>query len=73
MLLVPTLQALRLMLNLCTDFAQLNNITFHPRKSHCIKFCTNNTAVVQYPIYLQGARGSSYMVQSYNTLEKFTD
>ena len=41
-LLAPTLQALTLMLDLHTDFAQLNNINFNPGKSHCIKFWTSN-------------------------------
>ena len=44
----------RFKLDLCTDFVQLNNITFNPGKFHCTKFSTNNTAVMQYPIYLQG-------------------
>ena len=51
-LLAPLLVALRLMLNLCSQFATTNVILFNPYKFYCIKFC-KCTSVVQYMLELQ--------------------
>ena len=52
-LIEPSLAALRVMLALCSLFADINDILFNSSKSHCIKFC-NNMSVVQYDVVLQG-------------------
>jgi Reverse transcriptase (RNA-dependent DNA polymerase) len=54
LLLAPTVHALRIMLDYCSQFADNNNILFNPVKSHCIKFCSGNMRVTQYPVQLQG-------------------
>ena len=54
LLLAPSLRALRHMLNICSIFADDNNIRFNQAKSHCLHFCKFNTAIKQYPVELQG-------------------
>ena len=41
------------MLNLCSQLAATNDISFNPNKSYFIKFC-KCTSVVQYTLELQG-------------------
>ena len=54
LLLAPSLRALRHMLNICSIFADDNNIRFNQAKSHCLHFCKFNTAIKQYPVKLPG-------------------
>ena len=54
LLLAPSLRALRHMLNICSIFADDNNIRINQAKSHCLHFCKFNTAIKQYPVELQG-------------------
>ena len=54
LLLAPSLHALCHMLNICSIFADDNNIRFNQAKSHCLHFCKFNTAIKQYPVELQG-------------------
>ena len=52
-LLAPSLVALRVMLECCSQYAVQNNILFSPTKYHCIHFNSSDTVVVQYPVFLQ--------------------
>ena len=53
MLLAPSLSALHVMLDCCSDFANDNNVLFNPRKSHCIRFSSIALPVTQFAISLQ--------------------
>jgi hypothetical protein len=55
-LLAPSLYALRVMLNCCTQFAANNNILFNPTKSHCLHFNFSNTRLTQFEVVLQGVQ-----------------
>ena len=50
-LLTPSLVALGIMLDCCSQYADCNNTLFSPAKCHCIHFNSSDTAVVQYPVF----------------------
>ncbi len=54
LLLAPSLSALRIMLDCCSDFASCNNVLFNPTKSHCIRFSISTLPVTQFTMMLQG-------------------
>ena len=53
LLLAPSLQALRCMLNICSAFASVNNIHFNPVKSLRIRFSRHTSRVEQFLVELQ--------------------
>ena len=55
-LLAPSLSALRVMLDFCSNYAVLHNITFNAMKSYCIRFSLHDISVEQFTALLQGAR-----------------
>lgn len=42
------------MLETCSVFALQNNVLHNPAKLHCIRFSTNRSIGVQFPVSLQG-------------------
>ena len=54
-LLAPSLIALREMLDFCSNYAVLHNITFNAMKSYCIRFSLHDISVKQFTALLQGA------------------
>jgi hypothetical protein len=56
LLLVPSLNALHVMLNCCTSFATNNNVLFNPTKSHCLHFNSTNASLTQFEVVLQGVQ-----------------
>ena len=54
LLLAPSITALRRMLDICTAYANSNNILFNPNKSHCLHFGKSANLIKQFPVELQG-------------------
>ena len=54
-LLAPSLSALRVMLNFCSNYAVLHNITFNAIKSYCTRFSLHDISAEQFTALLQGA------------------
>ena len=52
-LLAPSLVALLIKPDCCSQYAEYNNILLSPIKCHCIHFNSSDTVVVQYPVFLQ--------------------
>ena len=55
LLLAPSITALRRMLDICTAYANSNNILFNPNKSHCLHFGKSVNLIKQFPVELQDA------------------
>ena len=54
-LLAPSLSMLREMLDFCTKYVVMHNITFKAMKSHCIRFSLHDISVEQFTTLFQGA------------------
>ena len=52
-LLAPSLVALWIMLDCCSQYAESENILFSPIKCNCKHFNSSDIVVVQYPVFLQ--------------------
>ena len=61
-LLASSLCALRQTLDICTMFADTNNILFNPAKSYCIRFCRHAIPTVLIPVQLQGGTWTDRVV-----------
>ena len=48
----PSITALRRMLDICTAYANSNNILFNPNKSHCLHFGKSANPIKQFPVEL---------------------
>ena len=52
-LLAPSLSALRVMLDFCSNYTVLHNITFNAMKSYYIRFSLHDISVEQFTALLQ--------------------
>ena len=50
----PSITALRRMLDICTAYANSNNILLNPNKSHCLHLGKSANPIKQFPVELQG-------------------
>ena len=58
LLLALSLNALRIMLNCYSLFADKHDVLFNPNKCHCIRFHVTPSPIFQFPVSLQGAQFS---------------